>query len=347
MALATRPAAAAVEEKSLLAPDGTMYQVRSGNTAELNLPTFGPYGLRPDDNVIQWSTVQQDGTKTGGVIPGTASSSIKRNLDLSYDELTGSLILLWKEEVSLLNVLRLGILRSDGWTTSDLVPNLGFPHAYNPQMLLSHQTAHYQDADGTDKTRVRSILSVIWWEESGESQARYAPLFLDDDSGATDVQIYNLASVLGTAGTTSGQNVAQAAYMFPKLRLDGPNGEIAASFADLAAGKQLVVRITFPEDLGKPSVPGNVSWMRRRIPVVGAKFTGPLPGGDSLPGKKVAVTTLIGPSYMPTLLWTGDKALNYVRFEGKSWSRVRSIPITDDLPYDRALRLLEDMAGRN
>ena len=37
------------------------------------------------------------------------------------------------------------------WTITDLLPTAGFPHAYNPQMLLTHQPVHYLDSDGKDQ----------------------------------------------------------------------------------------------------------------------------------------------------------------------------------------------------
>jgi hypothetical protein len=189
--LALPLSAAALEQKTLLASDGTLYTVRAGLASELS--TSG-YPLSSTDFVIQWSARNQNGGWYGGTIPGTTGGSVKKNLQLAFDETTGSLLLLWKEEVSVLNVLHLGILRGSEWKISDLLPNLGFPHAYNPQMVLTHQTVHYLDSGGHDATRVRPILSVLWWEEANSMQARYAPIFLDEDSSSSEVAVYEAPS---------------------------------------------------------------------------------------------------------------------------------------------------------
>jgi hypothetical protein len=342
-ALALPLAASALEQKTLLASDGTLYTVRAGTLRELAASGYSPVS---NDFVIQWSARTQSGGTYGGTIPGTSGGSIKKNLQLAYDEMTGSPLLLWTEQVSVLNVLHLGVLRGSEWRVSDLLPNLGFPHAYNPQMVLTHQTIHYIDSSGNDATRVRPILSILWWEEANSMQARYAPIFLDDDSGASDIQVYDLPVTIGSGPGLSDNGAPAAAYQFPAIRVDGSNGELAASFADLDSGKQRVVRITFPDHLGDPSASNNITWQRRRIPVVGVAFEGPIAGGGTVP-RELAITTIIGPTYRPTLVWSDGRSIGYARTDGTAWSAPRSIPITPELPYDRAMRLVEEMANRN
>jgi hypothetical protein len=39
--------------------------------------------------------------------------------------------------------------------------------------------------------------------------------------------------------------------------------------------------------------------------------------------------------------------MRYLRFDGKAWSDALSIPLSNDLTFEKALRLLEGMAARN
>jgi len=100
------------EEKSLLATDGTLYSVRSGLAADLGVSAPG---IQPSDNLIEWTSVAQDGKHALGIIPNTVSANTKTNLDLAFDTQSGSLVLLWKEELSVLNVLHLGLFRGGAW----------------------------------------------------------------------------------------------------------------------------------------------------------------------------------------------------------------------------------------
>jgi hypothetical protein len=334
-------AAKPTEEKSLLAPDGTLYTVRSGHVSDLNVSDTG---VLSTDNVIAWSSRKPDGSVGQGLVPDTVGQSLKRNLDLAYDESTGSLVLLFKEDLTVLNILRLGIFRDGGWTMTNLLPNLGFAHAYNPQILLSHLAVTTQDADGNAVSQTRTILSVIWWEEAQYSQARYAPIFLDEVSDASGVDVYDLPVLLGGAAAAPTASHPSSAYMYPSLQLEGIGGSILASFADLGSDRHYVIRIKYPDNLGKPG-PDNVTWQRRRIPVVGVASEVPIP--SDVPVLIDGVKTVIGASYRPTIVWNTDSAVGYTRFDGRKWSPAINIPLTDSMTCDRALRLVQEMATRN
>ena len=345
VALLCASGSARAEEKSLLAPDGTVYTVRSGTAADL---AVSGAGIRPDDNLIEWTSLAQDGKRALGIIPNTTSHNPKLNLDLAFDEQSASLVLLWKEELSVLNVLHLGVFRQGAWKQLDLLPNLGFAHAYNPRMLLSHQVVHWMDENGKDAWKTRSLLSVIWWEESQYAQARYAPIFLDEDTSANDVPVYDLPSMVGGGGApTSYDEVPPGAFLYPSLQLEGPGGAILASFADLASKRQYVVRIAFPTDLGTAG-PGTRTSLRRRIPVVGITMQGPV--AMNLPSELSSpIFTIVGPTYNPTLIWSDGKSVKFIRYDVASgkWSAPRAVAVTDEMSVDKAMQLVQEMATKN
>jgi hypothetical protein len=331
----------AYEERSLLASDGTLYVVRAGSAMDLGL-TGG--SANPNDRLIAWSSRGTDGTVAQGLIADATNGDLKHNLQLSYDEPTGALILLWKEEVTILNVLRIGIFQNGAWTVRNLLPTLGFAHAYNPQILLSHPTVTTLDENGNSVSQTRTILSVIWWEEAQYSKARYAPIFLSEVTDASDVQVYDLPALIGNGGATSPGSYPASAYMYPSLQLEGIGGAILASFTDLSADRHYVVRIQYPDNLGKPG-PNNPTWQRRRIPVVGVASDEPIP--SDVPTVFESVKTVVGASYRPTLVWNTDQAVGYTRFDGRKWSSAITIPITDSMTAERAQRLVQEMATRN
>jgi hypothetical protein len=343
LGLASASARGDVVRKTLLSTDGTLYTASTGTASELNVVGNG---LTADDYTVTFSSVAQDGIQSGGPIPGVSNSSPKTSLDLTFDEPTGTVVVLWREENFVLNQIRLAIGRAGNWTVADLLPNVGFPHAYSPQMLLTHQTVHSLDANGGDVYTNRSVLSVIWWEEAHFAQARYASLFLDESIDPAGIEVYDLPELVGDVGPTSLDGVPRGAYAFPSLQAEGPDGAILASFADLASGKDYVVRLTYPADVGLPSA-DNKTWLRRRIPVVGIASSGPIAAISAFSADSITVHTVIGSSYKPTLYWTDGIALHYVRFDGAAWSSVRTIALSTDLTYDQAVALVVAMASRN
>jgi hypothetical protein len=336
---AANAASADVQRRTLLASDGTLYAVSTGLASELGVP-----GASAGDFAVVWSSKAQDGTAAGGVIPGASSSNPKTSLDLSVDEPTGTFIVLWREESSVLNKIRLAFARGGSWTVADLLPNVGFPHAYNPQMLLTHQTVHALDQGGADVYTNRSVLSVIWWEEAGYAQARYASFFLDETIDPSQVTIYNLPELVNDQGPTSLRDIPRGAYAFPALQSEGPSGAVLASFAALSSNRHYVVRVTFPTELGTPA-PDNITWLGRRIPVVGIRSQGPIAMIPSFGTS--SVRTVVGSSYKPNLHWRDETDFHYIRFDGTAWSAIKTIALTDEMSYEKAVALVEGMAQRN
>lgn len=331
---------AAPIEKSLLTPDGTLYAVQAGTAADLGVAGGN---ILPSDFIIEWTARRQDGSVEVGIIPGTANRNAKRDLDLTYEEDSGALVLLWSEYFSYLNQIHLAILRSGNWETVALAPNLGMPRAFNPRMLLSHHVARYDLEDGRQITANRPLLSIIWWEEASKAQARYAPIFLDEDLNAQELKVYDLPLLVGQDAPAAA-TAARRSHMFPSLQSEGLGGSVLATFADLGRQKQFVVKITFPDNLGRPD-PGNLTWQRRRIPVVGVMLDSPLAPIPEM--NDLSVGTVIGAGYKPTQYWQDRDSVRYIRFDGRNWAATRSIVLGDQMSYERAVRLIEDMARRN
>src|SRR5215475_8664057 len=127
--------ARALEEVSLLTNDGTLHAIRSGTAIELGVD--GP-GINPYSNLVEWASKAQDGTVSVAVLPDTVSGSVKHDLQLVFDDQTGTLVLLWMEDGSYSQV-RVGTYKAGAWTTAWLLPSQGISKAYNPQMQITHQ----------------------------------------------------------------------------------------------------------------------------------------------------------------------------------------------------------------
>jgi hypothetical protein len=343
-ALAVAPAwSLALEELSLLTPDGTLHVLRSGRAIDLGVDSVAPEAI-----VIEHAKRAQDGSTSLSILPGTESYQDKRGLQVGYDEQTQSLLLLWTEDISAYSHIRVGVLRDGVWTNSALLPSDGISRAHNPQMQITHQQVSYLDENDVTVARTSSIVSVIWWEEASALQARLGVLFLDAASfDPANLSVYDLPALTGGNGATSYNDVPSGAYLYPSLQADGLSGAVLASYADLNADRHRVLKVSFPEFQGKPSEEGNLNWKRRHIPIVGVVAEGPIP--RRLPGMKgkLGVGTTIGSGYRPTVYWLEDASLKYMRLGSADWEPVRSIAIDETMTYERALELVVGMGSRN
>jgi hypothetical protein len=336
-----------LEEQSLLTPDGTLHVLRAGRAIDLGVAEAAPESI-----LIEHASRAQDGSVTREILPGSTSYEDKRGIQLGYDEETRTLLLLWTEDISAYSHIRIGVFREGAWTNSPLLPSAGISRAYNPQMEITHQRVTYLDANDAVVAKTSSIVSVVWWEEATEYQARLATLFLDETAfDPANLAVYDLPVLTGGTGATSYNDVPSGAYLYPTLQADGLAGAVLASYADLNAERHRVLRIQFPDFQGQPSEEGNADWKRRHIPIVGIASEGPL--ADMTPRlpphskQKDAVGTSIGSGYRPTIYWLEDVTLKYSRLGAEAWEAVRSITIDESMTYERALELVVGMGSRN
>ena len=169
-ALLALPAAAfALEEHALLTSSGTLHTVRAGRAVDLGLENLAQ---SPENNIVEWTAVSQDGTTVTSIIPGTDSSAVKRGIDAAFDEQTQTLVLLWTEDNSGYTQIRVGVEREGAWTNSGLLPNQGISKAFNPRMVISHQPVFHLDENDAQVWTTRSTLAIVWWEEAQIGQAR-------------------------------------------------------------------------------------------------------------------------------------------------------------------------------
>jgi len=337
VAILARPAGA--EERSLLTPEGILYHVESGL-----YKSFEPTGTaaQPDDYVIHWDSRSQSGEVLSGIIPGTDNADVKDQFDIAYDSLSQAFFLVWNDRVSMLNSVQFAIYQGGIWTQAQLVPSGVFSFANHPRILITHETVQDLDGEGNEVDTPRSVISFIWWEDSGRPHARFAPIFVENCSlDISDIQIYDLPDLVGSTSVVLSTVLQNPLYKYPSIQQDGFSSGVLASFGDAATGNLQVVRIGFPSDFRGRTPAGG----RHSIVILGYSAVS-MP--QSVPDTSTRLGTVIGGGYQPTVYWQNDdSSVNYSIARGTAWSATRSVALTPKLSADSAIALIGQMAAQN
>ena len=332
---------------AVLAKDGTLYEVFQSSYGEV-IP-----GANTSDaslRVLALRTTPPGGAPEVEVVGGTVNDFFKLDASIEFDEATQSIFIVYTRLRGFFSDVQVTIRRDGTWADSRFLPNPGLYISLSPQLLVTRQTYTDADADGQPLTKSRTILSIVWWEESGTAQARYAAVFIEDGSlRLDDVTAWNLNELNGAAGPTDSSGLPPSSYAHPGLQRDaGTNGGVLVSFANLATRTQQVVRLSFPDDLPKLVPPEGLepaqrtSFARGHTPI-GRSFTETrLPEKIDLPFQAL-VGTFISSSGTPTFYWNSAAGLAYLR--GGS-STILTLPLRPDFPVDRALAVVRDMSDK-
>jgi len=332
---------------AVLSKDGTLYEVFTASYGKIITgATASDSGLP----VLALRMTPPGGVPTVEVVGGTVDSFDKIGESLEFDETTQTVFVVYTQLQGFFLDVHVAMRRTGSWTEGRFLPNPGLFVSMNPQLLVTRQT--YTDADDTGRPfmKSRTILSIVWWEESDASQARYAAVFIEDGSlRLDDVTAWNLNELNGATGPTDSSGLPPSSYLHPGLQRDaGTNGGVLVSFANLATRTQQVVRLSFPDNLPSLVPPDGLapaqrtSFARGHIPIGRSFGDNRLPGQIDLPFQ-VLVGTFISSEGTPTFYWSSAAGLSYLR--GGS-STILTIPLRADFPLDRALAVVRDMSDK-
>jgi hypothetical protein len=338
----------ALADSALLTPDGTLLEVFPARYGDV----VAVAATSPDARVpvLALRKSPSGGAPTLEVVPGTFDQNDEDFASLEFEENTGTIFVAYTKYQGLMADVHVAVEREGRWFEQNVLPTLGIYLSVNPVMVVTRQTWIDFDGRGGTVEKTRSILSMVFWEESGSaSQARFACLFVEDGVLKTDdVVVVDLNELSGEDGATQAQGLPLSSYQFPAVQRDPTtNGGVLVSFANLSSRLQHVIRVEFPSDIrtfvpaGSTRAPRE-AYARAHYPVGRTGRTFPLPSIDSAS----SVGQVISATSVPTFYWQDRSSLSFVR-AGSGASKPKSILLRPDFSLDRAVLVVKGMAEKD
>ena len=341
---------AAYADSAVVSANGTLYEVFPARFGDV-VPTPGG---SPDAEIpVLALRVTPSGLPARvELVEGTVDANPEDSISVELEESTGTLFVAYTKARGLMTDMHVALRRDGTWSGQDILSNRGYYFlSINPKVVVTRQRYATLDGDGAPVTRSRSIFSLVWWEESGPVQARYAPIFVEDGALRVDeVRAWNLNELAGAAGPTDASGLPLSSYSFPSVQADPTtNGGVLVSFANLATREQQVLRLEFLDDLvtlcpkGATRVPDEV-WSRAHVPIGRGGGKGRIPEVIDTDSEVGATVSQAG---VTTFHWVADGAMNFVRSDDDKAVKPRRLTLREDLTADRALRLVTTLAGKD
>lgn len=336
-------------ESALLTKSGTLYEAYPARYGDVVKGAAGSVDARIP--VLALRTTLPDGKSSTEVVQGTLNNDEEGAQSVEFDETTHTVFVVYTRFQGLMADVHVAIRRNDSWVEQNIVPSVGLYLSVNPQLLVTRQRfIDFDGSNGNTITKWRSILSLVWWEESGRSQARYAAVFVEDGQLKLDnIVAYNLNQIAGASGSTDIQGLPLSSYQFPALQRDpSSNGGVLVSFANLSNLTQYVLRVTFPDDVTQlvppgATVAGPQAYARAHIPIGRTLGGGRVPKQIDVNG---SVGTMISLSGVPTFYWTEGSNVKFLRGDSEENASPTRIGIRPDFSVDRAIMLLREMSTK-
>jgi hypothetical protein len=339
----------ALADGAVVAPDGTLYEVFPARYGDLVKLSDGS----PDAGLFILALRVTPSGKPSRIeiVDGTLDADREGSVSTEFEETTGTLFVAYTKSRGLMADMHVAVRRDDVWSGQDILSNRGLYLSINPKVVVTRQQYVDLDYEGLPVTKSRSVFSLVWWEESGPSQARFAPIFVEDGELRVDsVRAWNLNELAGAAGVTDASGLPLSAYAFPAVQADPTtNGGVLVSFANLATREQQVLRIAFPDDMTKIVPPGSSTVSaddraRGYVPIGRGGSRGRIPEHlDTL----ADVGATISQKGVTTFHWLDENAMNFLRSDDSEGAPARSLALRTDFSEEKALRLVRTLAEKN
>lgn len=339
----------AFADSAVVAPNGTLYEVFPARYGDIvSIPASSPDAEMP---ILALRVTPSGQPAVVEIVNGTADFNAEGSVSIELEETTGTLFVAYTKARGLMADMHVAIRRDAVWSGQDILSNQGIYLSINPKVAVTRQQYVDFDAEGLPVTKTRSIFSLIWWEESGPSQARYAPIFVEDGALRVDaIQAWNLNELAGAPGVTDPSGLPLSSFSYPAVQADPTNnGGVLVTFSNLANRKQQVLRITFLDDLVKASPPGSTRvpeevLARSHFPIGRSGGSGRIPlNMDTLS----EVEATISQKGVTTFHWVEASTMRFVRSDDGEDAQARQLALRPDLSAEKAVRLVKALAEKN
>lgn len=228
---------------TVLDPDGSVYTLTAGVSRQL-FPTSGS-----DNQVLALDITRPNQPTHRVLVPDTDGPEIESAPYLLND--SGTIFLVWQTESNAINtMLYLRSLRQGVWSAPILIYGNWMSLKSAPQLAVTRDTAASADEEGNPITVARTVLHLIWWEESDGGRVLYAPItFLNGVYQDVPPSILVLND-LDPGADSPDPRVSPKLYQTPRIQSGRADRSAVIAFANARNGHLVTVEATvMPSDL--------------------------------------------------------------------------------------------------
>jgi hypothetical protein len=235
----------AADRQAALGDSGEVYFVHTGNYGDL-FP--GGTDAAPGNPVLALDIERQGQPLRRILVPGTEGPDVESSPFELYESSSGALFMVWQAQINSIHpVLNLSSYKDGSWSPVIEVTGNPFAQKSSPQIAITRDTYNVQDPnDGTYSPAHRTILHLIWWEESsnGGGNVQYAPIVLLDGTYVGSFQVFSLNSYLTGENASGVTGAAAELFQAPRIQSGASALSVVVAFADPATQRLATLEIS-------------------------------------------------------------------------------------------------------
>lgn len=247
----TASSAIAAEWQAVLGAGGEMYVAKTGVYGQL-FP-----GVRPSEAAhrVLVLEVTPPGEATRRIlVPGTNDAEEEKAPAVIYEDRSETVYLVWQSQFSIHPILRLTAFDGEWWPKPLEITGNPFAPKTSPQLALTRDSYKETVAEGELATRHRTILHLIWEEESagGMLETFYSPIVFVDGVYRGN-PVYHLDGLLQSeqADATAALAVSPSLVRSPTIQSGRDGRTVVIAYVSSLSGRLVSIEVdALPQELG-------------------------------------------------------------------------------------------------
>ncbi len=314
----------------LVTPNGTLYTIES---------VINDGSVRADASQFLRLTIERGSKKSETLVPDSLTAGRHWRPALAYDSDSDTLFVFWIKMPNLSSELMLASYSDGTWHPAASVDPQQIHLRSNLRVGITRKIATLQD-DQSYADVPMLLIHAIWWEETGFNDAARYALFAVANGKISLIELHKLDDFAPSASILANNidpNFNPEILKHPAFADNGTQNSIDVIYGDTNNNDFVRVRV-------KPIQ----AEVRIHIPI------GAHPGGPRVVAPKSftepwsgAIGTITSPHDGSMLLYnTAKDAVSYIMYSGRSWSSVKSVPLSDRVSADAAVAALTRMMSQ-
>ncbi|MBW8877064.1 MAG: hypothetical protein JF614_19025 [Acidobacteria bacterium] len=240
------------------AQDGT---AALGTAGEVYLAKVGAYkdlfpkghDTTPGNTVLAIDLIQPSAAPQRLVVPYTTGADVESSAAVLFEDDSDTLFVVWASQTNALSsVLMLASFDGTSWGPPIQITSNPFSSKTSPQLAITRDSFSTTDSDENTATRHRTIIHVVWEEQtaSGNADVLYTPVILEEGTYLGWAPVYNLNDMVGRTPSTSKFAPPDTLVQSPVLQPGRDARTLVVGFASAETRTLSAVEIdVLPEEL--------------------------------------------------------------------------------------------------
>lgn len=242
------PASAAESRTGTLGTGGEVYLAQVVSVSQV----FAPSQAAGDPLVLALKVLRSGEDPEWIRVPESEGVNPNASFFILHEEMSDTLFVVWEGRIGSHPVIQLASYHDGTWSDTSLISENIWSLKGFPQLAITRESFEVEDEDGSVRTVQRTLLHIVWWEETAEGdRTLYRPLILENGKLRALGQAYVLNDLAAEAVAIDAETPQEALIRHPSVQVQDGGKAVLVTFADPASRKILVLNIgPLPAGLG-------------------------------------------------------------------------------------------------